>query len=1180
MKKRLLNLMNLRRALMLSAVVMTLFAMPTKALADDYVASVTIGETTTDYATLVDAVTAANGAASDATVSLLDDVALDDTYLTFNNTHKITLDLNGKKITGSASYVVKIAAGADVTIIGGDNSEAAGIFGIGNNGVDNEGTLAVSSCTISGPTGITNHRTAVLTIGANVTIKEFTIIGISNSGSLKLNAIPAFTDANNTNGDIELAASYDIDDGASPYQPITFGTGLTAPTNPVRVMAYDLNVDHENVEAALPFVFTKGYKAAFTSGDPATTVDPASVFTVSGATVVLAGGEAVAYDTNKPLVAVKTDADGSITGLYAKDGTTYTTEADALRAAVNALADGETLTLCKDVDFGDDGMYLWIKKGTAAQPVTIDLNGKKITVKREDCVLVVGDGNSTPTVIIKNGTIENSHTETGHAIMNYGNLTISGISATGYAAITNTGTGTITIASGTITANGSNGVGLDNSGTLTMSGGSVTGYYGIRNLGVLTVSGGTVEGKGSFAIENYSNATSCTIGAATIKSDNNLGISAEVNVTLTAWPTFSGNSTDIDLLEDVKIVLGDGFAVPATEFNKMKVKAVGDVPFSITSGYAAHCKDGQSNVIDPASVFTWTGENSYVFLLDGDEVKVGNSVLLPTITREPTAKTDLVFINMPQKLIEPGAVINGTMFYRCVSVPNYSDKDDLTGASVDITIDDKDAKVDKVTIAQDATVEIGISIVVNGIKWSTAIPTGTQLGEYTVAYMVKGDEGYGDIPEKTLKVTIASTVGTKVLGDNTVAVTGLSNEMKALIAKAQGAGEPAVVAIPAQIDDKPVTNIAAGALTGLSESVTIRLPKSKELINFEISSVDGAQVQTPDNQLGQYAEQPGLLETLLAGNLFARMTSNYEVRTYSNGIDVNIPLKHTYSYTVKELFEQSKISLKDYIKDSKILVLAEQTLDNIKNEKITVNITTTDYLQAYKCNVMYNGVTHQQEVVAAPIVMDADGQNMHYCKNNGVLLACNVNLIMDVADQLVDKQLDEFKLTDNLGANVIKMIKTKVKDFVLDEGTKLVAKYTTEEKDPTKVAKFVQAEGAASDYAPNMLWPMIKGQNYKNDDEFTYYALKDKQFKKIADSDTEAPVSRALLKVPTSMVTVASARSLSIRMEDDEATGIIGIGQKRTDTDGDRWYTISGQRIQRPTKKGLYIHNGVKEVVK
>ena len=604
----------------------------------------------TDAEALTAAVTAANAATGDVTVSLLGDVDLGATYVTFNNTNtvgsgddertvKITLDLNGKTITGSSyiyGYVVEIAAGADVTIIGGDNSTPASIINTGSNTsvISNEGTLAVTGIGISETyIGINNYQSGVvvvtncnisggnngiansgeLTIGAGVTIKDFTICGISNSGNLTLNAVPTFTGATNAQWDIVLA-----DFEVSPYQPITLGTGLTKPTSPIRVKVMDYD-DNNNayVLAALPYVFTKGYKAAFTDGTTGETVDPADVFTISGANIMLIGGEAVAYDTNKPLVAYNTASDGSLTGLYAQNGNDITTDAAALTKAFNALADGTTLMLCKNVNGGENCLY--IDKGTADKPVTIDLNGYKITSKIDYSVLQVGDdGGTSPTVIIKNGTIENSHTETGRAITSYGNITLSDV--------------------------------------------SIAGILAIYNGGALTVSGGTIEGKVGFAIYNDPTATSCTIGAATIKSDNNVGIRADSNVTFTAWPTFSGNSTDIDLTESAKIVLGDGFAVPATEFNKIKVSADGNAPLTITSGYAAHCKDDQSNVIDPTSVFAWSGGGNYILVLDDNEVVKK----MPTVTVTLPAGLSTYYNNIGMRVVDSHA--DGVKMYAVSAV--------------------------------------------------------------------------------------------------------------------------------------------------------------------------------------------------------------------------------------------------------------------------------------------------------------------------------------------------------------------------------------------------------------------------------------------------------------------------------------------------------------------------------
>ena len=69
------------------------------------------------------------------------------------------------------------------------------------------------------------------------------------------------------------------------------------------------------------------------------------------------------------------------------------------------------------------------------------------------------------------------------------------------------------------------------------------------------------------------------------------------------------------------------------------------------------------------------------------------------------------------------------------------------------------------------------------------------------------------------------------------------------------------------------------------------------------------------------------------------------------------------------------------------------------------------------------------------------------------------------------------------------------------------------------------------------------------------------------------PPFRAYISGPAN-----GARLLSGNI-DGEATGIQYI--HTTDADGtEQWYDLNGRRIDRPTKKGLYIHNGRKEAVK
>lgn len=101
-----------------------------------------------------------------------------------------------------------------------------------------------------------------------------------------------------------------------------------------------------------------------------------------------------------------------------------------------------------------------------------------------------------------------------------------------------------------------------------------------------------------------------------------------------------------------------------------------------------------------------------------------------------------------------------------------------------------------------------------------------------------------------------------------------------------------------------------------------------------------------------------------------------------------------------------------------------------------------------------------------------------------------------------------------------------------------------------------------------------------------------------SESGTKIGAKRGWLPVPKEMTSLAAASrgnvnsALSVSSSDDvielslmcvdgkdnEATGISRIAAE--DAGDDTWYNLNGQRINTPTKKGLYIKNGKKVIVK
>lgn len=128
---------------------------------------------------------------------------------------------------------------------------------------------------------------------------------------------------------------------------------------------------------------------------------------------------------------------------------------------------------------------------------------------------------------------------------------------------------------------------------------------------------------------------------------------------------------------------------------------------------------------------------------------------------------------------------------------------------------------------------------------------------------------------------------------------------------------------------------------------------------------------------------------------------------------------------------------------------------------------------------------------------------------------------------------------------------------------------------------------------------MLKGDADNNidlpvtDNGFTNCMVMDGKFTPLSSAYSNFPAGACYLQIPTSYLT-ASARgevidksmseaevicmSLNDIIGDDDATGISRVAAESAGNDA--WYNLSGQRISAPTKKGLYIKNGKKIVVK
>ncbi len=403
------------------------------------VASISIdGSNETIYSCLTEKESVFNRSDHDVNIKMLTDANFYGSRIVFDNnnsetegetTHnaKITLDLNGHTLTGKFTSkgrdpngqpilhnfpIISVRKKANVEI--NDLSEGKGgtinvLFPIDNAGtlsvnnvsfdldkdskscIYNSGTLSVSNTKFDCENadankvthGIYTNENSTLNIGSGVSFSGL-IYGIYTNyteeqwraramtrgnetekepAKLYINALPVFE---NCMYDIYLNRS--IMDFSNATAPLALASGQE------RITFKDYNF-------APLIVFTKDYKQAFTNPTTGVITNPNDIFKYFDGEyygeTYYAFGEAIFSTSAFKLSVVTSDASGAISDLlgYSKASPDYSNS--NLIAALNSLENGGTVQLFSDIT-GATKPYV-INKGTAEDPVTLDLNGHTIT---------------------------------------------------------------------------------------------------------------------------------------------------------------------------------------------------------------------------------------------------------------------------------------------------------------------------------------------------------------------------------------------------------------------------------------------------------------------------------------------------------------------------------------------------------------------------------------------------------------------------------------------------------------------------------------------------------------------------------------------------------------------------------------------------------------------------------
>lgn len=115
----------------------------------------------------------------------------------------------------------------------------------------------------------------------------------------------------------------------------------------------------------------------------------------------------------------------------------------------------------------------------------------------------------------------------------------------------------------------------------------------------------------------------------------------------------------------------------------------------------------------------------------------------------------------------------------------------------------------------------------------------------------------------------------------------------------------------------------------------------------------------------------------------------------------------------------------------------------------------------------------------------------------------------------------------------------------------------------------------------------------KTDGDFTNLVLKSGEYVGLSSESSNIPAGLSYLPIPTSFIpaTTRGEVAMGLNMKEAEVItmkaliggeddGTTGIRRVEIEAGDNTWYNLSGQRISTPTKKGLYIKNGKKVIIK
>ena len=129
--------------------------------------------------------------------------------------------------------------------------------------------------------------------------------------------------------------------------------------------------------------------------------------------------------------------------------------------------------------------------------------------------------------------------------------------------------------------------------------------------------------------------------------------------------------------------------------------------------------------------------------------------------------------------------------------------------------------------------------------------------------------------------------------------------------------------------------------------------------------------------------------------------------------------------------------------------------------------------------------------------------------------------------------------------------------------------------DESRTILLIPTDNQADDVTPatEFIGVLDAETTLAKNDNFDYYAFNGLDFVYVVD-EVKIPVGKCFIGIQTGNL---SARTITIRRS---ATAIDATLMNNEEMNNEQWFDLNGRKVNKPTKKGIYIKNGQKVVIK